>query len=72
MLINQLIHYRSCALATKQSIMAIAVRSARVELVVLVACLFVDVVAFRKAGLAKKEENQCKRASTTFSAVNRV
>ena len=35
--------------------------SARVKLAVLVACSFVDVVAFRKAGLAKKEEDQCRR-----------
>ena len=33
--------------------MATAVPSAGVELAVLVACSFVDVVAFRKAGLAK-------------------
>ena len=49
--------------------------SARVELAVLVACPFVDVVAFRKAGLAKKEEDQCRRARTTFRTtfyVNRV
>ena len=55
-----------------KSKVATAVPSARVELAVLVACSFVDVVEFRKAGLAKKEEDQCKRARTTFSAVNRV
>ena len=54
-----------------KSNMATAVPSARVELAVLVACSFVDVVAFRKAGLAKKED-QCRRARTTFSVVNRV
>ena len=36
-----------------KSNMATAVPSARVELAVLVACSFVDVVAFRKVGLAK-------------------
>ena len=51
------------------------VPSARVELAVLVACSFVDVVAFRKVGstnISKIEEDQCRRARTTFSAVNRV
>ena len=52
--------------------MAIAVPSARVRLAVLVACSFVDVVAFGKAGFAKKKEDQCRRSRTTFSAANRV
>ena len=39
-----------------KNIIATAVPSARVELAVLVACSFVDVVAFRKAGIAKKKE----------------
>ena len=40
--------------------MATAVPSARVELAVLVACSFVDVVAFRKVGLT----NTSKRKKT--------
>ena len=71
MLINSFTD-RVCTSHRAKSNMATAVPSARVELAVLVACSFVDVVAFRKAGLAKKEEDQCRRARTTFSVVNRV
>ena len=70
MLINSFTD-RVCTSHRAKRNMATAVPSVRVELAVLVACSFVDVVAFRKAGLAKKED-RCRRVRTTFSVVNRV
>ena len=63
---------RACTSCRAKSTVVPINPSARVKLAVLVACSFVDMVAFRKAGLAKKEEDKCKKARITFGAVDRV